>query len=158
MRSYSVNKKTLEKYNDCRLRYQLSDEEDPYWDLNRRNYKRIKEVLESVGIWFEVEGNELSIGISPEKYIEKKERNAGRSQKVIMKKESDSSDYYRYSDIVYLMQKKKDQDVADEIGVGIATYYRHKKAMKESLYYKSLDLNRLNDKDYLESVSGNFGF
>ena len=158
MRNYSVNKKTLEKYNNCRLRYQLSDEEDPYWDLNRRNYEKIKEVLDSIGIWFEVEGNELSIGILPEKYIEKKERNAGRSQKVIIKKESNSSDYYRYSDIVYLMQAKKDQDIADEIGVAIATYYRHKKAMKESLYYKSLDLNRLNDKEYLESVAGNFGF
>ena len=62
---------------------------------------------------------------------------------------------YQYSDIVFMMQTKKDADVAAEIRMPIATFYRHKKAMKESAYYKSLDLNRLRDKEYLESVAGN---
>ncbi|MCI5727793.1 MAG: hypothetical protein MR274_09860 [Clostridium sp.] len=52
----------------------------------------------------------------------------------------------------------KNQELADKIAMPIATFYRYKKALKESDYYNSLDLNRLRDKEYLESVPGNYNF
>ena len=57
-----------------------------------------------------------------------------------------------------MMQTMKDQEIANKIGMPIATYYRHKKTLKDSYYFKSLDLNKLQDKEYLESVSDNLIF
>lgn len=70
---------------------------------------------------------------------------------------------YRESVIILILflhevQSMRDQDIASEIGMAIATYRRHKKVMKESAYYHTLDLNRLNDKDYLDQHEGNYSF
>ena len=51
-----------------------------------------------------------------------------------------------------------DQQIADKIGMKIATYYRHKKKLRESKYFKELDQNRLDDREYLESLKGNLVF
>ncbi len=52
----------------------------------------------------------------------------------------------------------KDQDIIEKIKMKPATFYRHKKEMKETEYYKSLDLNRLGDLEYLKSVKGDVMF
>ncbi len=161
MRRWEAEKKAKEKYGDCRLRYKLKPSDDTYWDLNRKNYEKMKEALEAVGVWLEVDEDELKLTIYPERYVRTKDRNAGRRRTSLWKKEElarGKYELYHYSDIVCMMQTKKDADIAAEIGMPIATFYRHKKALKESPYYSSLDRNRLRDKAYLESVVGNMIF
>lgn len=161
MNKYDSEKKVREEYSDYRLHYKLQPGYDTYWDLNRRNYEKMREALEVVGVWLDVENDELSLSIYPERYIRIKDRNAGRRQKVAWKQEEYAKgnyELYKYADIVFMMQTMKDQEVADKIGMPIATYYRHKKMMKESDYFKSLDLNRLRDKEYLDGVAGNYCF
>lgn len=161
MRRYEAEQKAREEYGDCRLCYKLNTVDDAYWDLNRKNYEKMKEALDAVGIWLDVENGELRLSIYPEGYIRTKDRNAGRRKKAAWNQEARKKgkyELYKYSDIVLMMQTMKDQELADKIGMPIATLYRHKKALRESEYYQSLDLNRLREKEYLESVSGNFSF
>lgn len=161
MRRLEAEKKAKEKYGDCRLRYKLQSGDDAYWELNQKNYEKMKTALEAVGVWLEVDKGELRLTIYPEGYIRTKERNAGRKKKSFWKREELAEgkyELYRYSDVVCMMQTKKDADIASEIGMPIATFYRHKKTLKESPYYRSLDQNRLRDEEYLESVLGNMIF
>lgn len=160
MRRYEAEKKAKEEYGDCRLCYKIISE-GYYVAQNEKNLEKMKEALSAVGILLNVEDGNLSLSIYPEGYIRTKERNAGRRKKTAWNKEEKSKGiykFYKYSDIVFMMQSMKDQEIATKIGMPIATYYRHKKTMKESNYYKSLDLNKLGDKEYLESVQENYGF
>ena len=43
-----------------------------------------------------------------------------------------------------------DLEIMKELNVPKSTYYRHKKAMLESEYYKELDKERLSDEEYLK--------
>ena len=52
----------------------------------------------------------------------------------------------------------KDEEIIEKIQMKPATFYRHKKEMRETTYYKSLDRNRLGDLEYLKSVEGDFMF
>ena len=65
---------------------------------------------------------------------------------------------YRYADIVYMMQTMKDKDIMSKLNMTQSTYYRRKKDMKNSDYFGNLDKNRLDDKEYLESLPGNSHF
>lgn len=56
------------------------------------------------------------------------------------------------------MQTMMDKEISNKIEMPIATFYRHKQRLKESYYYRSLDLNRLKDKEYLDGVDNNFVF
>ena len=158
MGRYEAESKAKEEYGGCRLHYKLDMSDDLYWDLNNKNYEKMRDALEAVGILLDVDDGELRLSIQPESYIRTKERNAGRRKKVVWNQEAKAKGKYelcKYSDIVLLMQTMKDQDLADKIGMPIATFYRHKKTLRESVYYQSLDLNRLREKEYLESVPGN---
>jgi hypothetical protein len=155
MRRYEAEEKARKEYGDVRLVYDVKD--NPYYN-NDANYQKMVDALDAVGVWLNVADGRLTLSIYPEGYVRTKDRHAGRRTAIAIKNDDGKFGYYKYSDIVYMMQFKIDQQVADEIGMKIATYYRHKKKLKESAYYKSLDLNRLKDKEYLESVPGNFGF
>lgn len=160
MTRYEAEQKAKEEYGDCRLHYKVVSEEYAA-KSNAENLEKMKEALDAVGIWLNVEDGRLSLSIYPEGYIRTKDRNAGRRKKVAWNQEAKKKgkyELYKYSDIVLMMQTMKDQELADKIGMPIATFYRHKKALKDSEYYWSLDLNRLREKEYLESVPGNFGF
>lgn len=161
MSKYDSKKRAREEYGNCRLHYKLQPGDDSYWELNRKNYEKMKKALEAVGVCLDVKDDELRLSIYPEGYIRTKDRNAGRRQKAAWNKEEYAKgnyELYKYADIVFMMQTMKDQEVADKIGMPIATYYRHKKTMKDSSYFKSLDLNRLRDKEYLDGVAGNYCF
>ena len=105
----------------------------------------------------------LSISIMGNKYIQKKKRDAGRRKKILtdpntIEKKIIGTDYvyetekiWMYSDVVYMMQSMKDKEIIDRLNVKPATYYRHKKALKESGYYKNLDPQKMNDIEYLKS-------
>ena len=129
--------------------------------MNAQNFEKMKEALAAVGIRLNVEEGELSLSIYPEGYIRTKDRNAGRRKKSVWNQEECKKgkyELYKYSDIVLMMQTMKDQELADKIGMPIATFYRHKRVLRESEYYNSLDLNRLRDKEYLDGVTGNYSF
>ena len=57
-----------------------------------------------------------------------------------------------------MQQTMKDTEILETTGMTSATYYRHKKAMKESAYYKRLDKTKLNDAAYLKSIEGDTFF
>ena len=160
MTRYEAEKKAKKEYGNCRLHYKIVSEEYAA-ESNAENLEKMKEALEAVGIWLNVEDGSLSLSIYPEGYIRTKDRNAGRRKAAAWNQDAKKKgkyELYKYSDIVLLMQTMKDQDLANKIGMPIATFYRHKKSLKDSDYYQSLDLNRLREKEYLESVSGNFSF
>lgn len=157
MRRYDVITKKRAKYENCILRYKLENN-NPYDEANNNNFELMKKSLEKVGIWLDINDDELCLSIYPDGYIRASERNSGRNRKLIKKESDSSTGYYRYSDIVFMMQSMTDKEIAEKIKMPIATYKRHKKTMIESSYHQSLDLNRLQDKDYLESVLGNTAF
>ena len=160
MSRYESERKAMKEYGDCRLHYVIVSPERAV-ESNAKNFEKMKEALDAVGIWLDIDDDNLFLSINSGKYIRTKGRNAGRSKKLVRnmeKKLGDKNIFFRYSDIVLRMQTMKDQELADEIGMPIATFYRHKKVLKDSKYYQSLDLNRLRDKEYLESVPGNYSF
>lgn len=147
----------MKNYSDCTLMYNIS-EDKRYGEINEKNYNKMKEALDAVGILLNVENGVLRLSIYQDGYDRKQKRNAGRKKKRVWKEEDGKCDLYRYSDIVYMMQFMKDQEIAAKIEMPIATFYRHKKTLKESVYYVSLDLNKLKNKEYLDSVHYNFLF
>lgn len=159
MNRYEKEQQFKEMYRDCMLCYNIKEEKF-FSEMNQKNLQKMQEALHAVGFSLQINDGQLTLSIFSERYNRISNRYAGRRKGYAYKESADGipEEVYQYSDIVYLMQTMKDQEVADEIGMKIATYYRHKKAMKESSYYKSLDLDRARDKEYLESVPGNHRF
>ena len=143
--------------NNLRLRYTVI-EEDYYKEQNKQNYDQIKKLLEEVGVFLDVSNGELYLSVVYDIYNGVKKRNAGRRRSVFRDENQKNYIHYTYADIVFMLQSMTDKEICEKTGIPQATFYRHKKRLKESLYYKSLDMNRLNDKKYLQSVSGNFAF
>lgn len=154
MNEYESNKKAREEYGDCRLKFKIDTSDKTFQKMNLENIEQMQQLLYDVGVCLDITGGEVRISILPERYNRNKGRYAGRRRSYA---KSDTG-YYKYSDIVYMMQSMKDQDIANEIGMPIATYRRHKKVLKQSVYYNSLDLNRLLDKTYLDNLEGNLSF
>lgn len=160
MARYEERQKAKDNLNKYRLYYKITSEGYAA-ETNEMYLEKMKEALDAVGVWLDVKDGELYLSIYPEKYIRAKDRNAGRRKKYAWNPEQlEQGRYecYKYSDIVFMMQTMKDQEIAEKIGMPIATFYRHKKDLKNSSYFQSLDLNRLRDKEYLDSVMGNYGF
>ena len=129
------------------------------------NREAIKKALDDVGFFMNELGNGVvSITLLEEQYSRMKNRGAGRRQKIAHAPSDipeDFRDKYgmcRFSDIVWMSQTMTDKQISDKVGMKIATYYRHKKKLKESEYYSRLDKNRLQDLDYLKSVKGDMFF
>ena len=151
---FNAEKKVKEHYGDyCSLRYDVKDHKYSE-DSNAENVELMKEALEKVGFYLSVEDGVLSLSMMSGSYATVTTRNAGRRKTFAWK----NGDILRYSDIVLMMQTMTDQEISDKIHMKIATYYRHKKEMRESDYFKSLDQNKLRDEEYLKSVKGNYGF
>lgn len=151
---YIQQKKAEDMYSKCRLHFTLDSKDKSFEKMNIENIEKMQELLSAVGVNLDVTGRDLVISIRPSVYHQRKSRGAGRHSTYARNEDG----IICYADIVYMMQTMKDQDIADEIGMPIATYRRHKKKMKESSYYQTLDLNRLNDKTYLDQHDGNYKF
>lgn len=110
--------------------------------------KLITELMAEAGFILEIQNDELTITVDGEKLSRVKHSMAGRPKK---------AGEYRFSDIVPMMQTMTDKEIAEKIGMPMATYYRHKKALKNSLFYRSLDKKpeKLIDSTYLETIQGN---
>lgn len=150
-----ASKKELSGLN---LRYTVKS--DPYFaKKNKANFEAVKTALYDVGVYISLDDDELYISIMQDRYLRTKNRNAGRRKKIAASRDSHNNLFlWKYSDVVLMMQTMTDKEICEKIGMAIATYYRHKKNLKNTVYYKSLDKNKLNDKEYLESVEGNRAF
>lgn len=123
--------------------------------INAQNFDAVQQAMRAAGINMRLEGDTLYISVWEELHRQKTARNAGRRKKIV---HTADSSIWRYSDVVYMLQTMTDQQIYTVIGMASSTYYRHKKDLMQSDYYNSLDKARLEDKMYLESVTGNFAF
>lgn len=139
------------------LHYNIT-EDDLYKKQNHENIERIKELLLDVGVWFDIEDGRLYLGVLSESYNRAKKRNAGKRKRIFRDESKEGYKYYSYADIVFMAQSMTDREICEKTGIPQATFYRHKKRLKESQYYKILDKNKLGDIEYLKSVKGNYYF
>ena len=146
------------KVKDTSVTYKIV--ETRYNDVEA--YQQMKKALCDVGVYFNVDDHGyLNLSIMEETYNRNKKRNAGRKKTYAINTDSTidyNLDFYQYSDIVYMMQTMTDKQIYEKIGMKAATYYRHKKILKESKYYTALDKNKLLDKEYLNSLKYNYVF
>lgn len=143
------------------LRYTVVDEKMSAKE-NRENFSKMKELLNKVGVYFDIIDGTLILKVSPassgvgqSQYEKITKSGAGRKANAIIhpgcKNTEGEPVLIHYSDIVYMRQKMHDYDIYKYIGISEATYYRKKRIMLESNYYQSLDISRLNDLEYLRN-------
>ena len=139
----------LDKKLDGRsLHYKIEDA--PHCENhNERSFDTIKEMLERVGVNLEKDDDSLFISINSQKYAAAARTYAGRGRRFAYPENGYKA--YTYSDIVYMLNSMSNDEVASKIDMPIATFYRHKKRLINSDYYKALDTSRLNDIEYLKS-------
>lgn len=157
MKYYERDKREKD-YENLRLCYEVKDSQ-LHKKQNEENFDTVKKLLEEVGVWLDIKDGKMYISIFASQFLRAKNRYAGRRDKICSYHDKNGKiKFYRYSDIVFMLQTMTDKEIAEKIDMKIATYYRHKKKLKESEYFKSLDLNKLQDKNYLESQEKNFSF
>ena len=132
-------------YELCETRLKLQRKKK----YGNADLKLITELMADAGFILKIENDELIISIDASKLSKVKHSTAGRGRTITK---------YKFSDIISMMQHMTDKEIAEKIGMPMATYYRHKKSLKDSIYYRSLDKEKFGDADYLESVSGNTYF
>ena len=143
-------KRVIDKYGKKRyLEYDLQPGSE---DRNAVAYRQMKKALDAVGVSLTVKNNKLEIYISPERYGRITSRGAGSKSKYIFIESNGEKCIARYSDIVFMLQSMTDQEICKALQIKPATYYRHKKKMKESSYYQSLNAAKVRGKDYLKSL------
>lgn len=147
----STEKKLHEQYGQLYLQYQVTDAD---MKKNAEKLELMQDALAKVGFTLKVEHNSLSMYMNTNTYATTITRNAGRRRS----HSRVNDEILRYSDVVLMMQTMTDKEISEKIHMKIATYYRHKKTMKESRYFKSLDKNRLDDPKYLKSMNGDYMF
>lgn len=154
MKNIDELKKQLENDNALILRYRVQ-EEIYHKKANAINFETMKMALNEVGIYLDIKDGELVLSLHKYKYLRRKTRNAGTKKQ---RARGTDGSAYKYSDILSMQQTMKDTEILETTGMTSATYYRHKKAMKESAYYKRLDKTKLNDAAYLKSIEGDTFF
>ncbi len=150
-----MTKSQRQEIEDLRLYYDLS-KSGSNDTANSKSYESLKKLCEEVGVYLDVRDNRLVLSVFPAAYIRKRCRNAGRRRVVAWKRPG--LEAYRFSDVVYLLREKNDREMIEILNMPQATYYRHKKNLRMSSYYKKLDKDRLGEKEYLKSVEGDLIF
>ena len=136
------------KLNGRSLHYKIEDA--PHCENhNERSFDTIKEMLERVGVNLEKDDDSLFISINSQKYAAAARTYAGRGRRFAYPENGYKA--YTYSDIVYMLNSMSNDEIASKIDMPIATFYRHKKRLVNSDYYKALDMSRLDDIEYLKS-------
>lgn len=135
------------------LRYRIDSH---FKKQNEKNFEEMKKALDAFGVIItETASDTVTISLLKESYNAAVKRRAGRKRSLVA---NPSGGYYHYSDIVFMMQTMTDDEIYTRINLTRATYYRKKRAMKDSTYYKSLDVSRVSDKAYLKSQEFDFYF
>ncbi|MBR4344512.1 MAG: hypothetical protein IKP88_17735 [Lachnospiraceae bacterium] len=147
--------------------------------FNEKNLPVIIEALKAIHINLSITDNEMSLFIPASYYNEYHNRNAGRRKKIMSKsgeyevyelygkkKEFYSGDKLMYSDILPLMLKQSDAGLIKQLNIPRATYYRHKKALMDSQYYKSIPKEKMTKEfalsdeaeGFFKSIDGDMNF
>lgn len=139
------------------LKYDVADSKY-YEETNKKNIDKMKKLLEKTGVTLSINDNTLTLSIYEPKYNRVTIRNAGNKFKKLYKSDSgeklEEADVYRYSDIIYLLQKHNKTAVAKILNANYGTFLKHCNRLFQSDYYKKIDKNRLDQLDYLSSVDG----
>lgn len=140
------------KYLGTRVSFKLDQKSQ---NVNPEALKKLTEALDHVGIDLRTNNNSLEIEIDSDKYLKACTRYAGPKEKKRRFETNNvglKGDVAQYSDIITMMQTMTDKEIMTELNMPYATYYRHKKAMMESEYYKSLDLSKIKEEGYLDTI------
>lgn len=149
----------MDKNSDTTYMLKYYIKEDPIFkEINAKSYLKIKAALNSVGVYLNIENGEVTLTMSETIHAQKAKRHAGRKESVAFKNDENGYKILKYSDIVYMLQFKTRDQICKDTGISKSTFYRKGIKMKESNYYKTLDRNRLEDKEYLEQHEGNESF
>jgi superfamily II DNA helicase RecQ len=166
-RGGGMNEKTMKKLKEyakerrgLHLNYSVSEKNIPesMRKQNKEDLQLMQEALAMLGVVLKVKEGELSLRMDALNFVEKKTRSAGRKRTYALK-EQEQGNYtaaaYKFSDVVSLIEEKGDKETQAILRMSESTYFRHKKKMKSSEYYASLDPEKMTDQEYLESVPGN---
>ena len=109
------------KYDRLRLQYRVTEDENIY-DINGENLPLIKEALDAVGVYLDVSDGVLTLSIMPRPYVRTQNRGAGRRKARSYTQDEGNIGIYSYSDIIYMSQTMKDQDIIEKIKMKPATF------------------------------------
>lgn len=153
-------KEYAKKRKDLYLQYNVSEKNIPesIKKQNKENLKLMQDALATLGVRLNIKEGEISLLMHTSNFVDRKTRKAGRKRTYALKEQEQgnyTADAYRFSDVILLIEEKGDKETQIILGMSESTYFRHKKKMKASEYYNSLDPQKITDRMYLESVKGN---
>lgn len=163
----SMNEKSMQKIKeyakkrkDLYLQYNVSEKNIPesMKKQNKENLKLMQDALATLGVRLNIKEGKISLLMHTSNFVDRKTRRAGRKRTYALKEQEQgnyTADAYRFSDVILLIEEKGDKETQIILGMSESTYFRHKKKMKASEYYNSLDPQKMTDRMYLESVKGN---
>lgn len=147
------------------IEIKLTDEQlkDNKLQDHLENLKRELEKKDITDVYVSLCGNRLIL-LFNETFFEKRkknDRNAGRKRthaedstiKELTSSGVEINKMLRYTDIILKLNQGTDlKEMLNYTNMAQATYYRHLKTMKESEFYKDIDLERIDDQEYIKSL------
>jgi len=151
--------KIRKRFQNALLKYNITENEEDK-KKNKESLIKFQDILLKSGIHLDISDDKLIIYMNVEDYTRNQTRYAGIKKEERLKEEGILSDsnFYHYSDIILMLEKMKDDEIMEEIGMKRATYYRHKKSMYESNYWRLIDKSKLSDEKYLKEQPFNLVF
>lgn len=162
MARYGAEKRARAAFKDLKLVYFVTVPEGEKQG-NERSLPILQETLKKAGFLLDLYEDRLTFTVDPIAYARTQTRYAGPKMHHFVDDEKagfgqDSNGGLHYSDLIYMMQEMSDTEIIEKTGIARRTFYRHKKRMLESPYYALLDMERLHDLRYLESLPYNLTF
>lgn len=107
----------------------------PKTDLDKlkSSYASVFEQLEHIGLTISQKKGKIELIFDQDQYNSIVLRGAGRKRVEFM---TEQGDKIKCIDVVCMLKTMPDYEIMEKIGMKKATYYRHKKAMMESDWYK----------------------
>lgn len=132
-----------------------SDKNASEFENTRREHEDVFKKLERVGVTFSFSFKRyFSINFDEDVYNTVVLRGAGRKKVAAV---SEKGNPVTCAEVLLMMKNMTDYEIMEKINMRKATYYRHKKAMLESDWYRdharNLDLNDPNLTAYITKIS-----
>lgn len=128
--------------------------------IDEPRFIEMQRLMGRVGIQMNKSGTTVSISVDPIQYGKTTREFAG-VDKMVAVKINDMTDGVdlqpiRYSDVMLMKARGNTHDqIMDALGMSRATYFRHYREMKNSLWYNTIDKAMADDEQYLVSIKGN---
>lgn len=163
--SFKTKNEILKEYNKVVIQYDLSEEQSEFnIHTNEMYFDKIKEALEHLGFFLEIDNNELRLGTttvnettnsSAERLSVACTRNAGRKPSSATKEDGSS---YTYADVTKMIYTMPVEFIIEKLGISRDAYYRRRKKLFASEFYKKIldkaSLTQKQDLTYLNSIPG----